>query len=335
MPIGVFRGARDHRRLRDRGHRHVDHLRARIGRERDRLRDAIAAIDRLVASLDAQEPAVGAYARAENAVVGFGDELAGLAVRMAVGAVVGLWIVGVAMEIPAGNIVNVAVVIVVLAVAESDDQIFAGRAAKRRMEVRRMDARIVSVVIGGQRAIAVEVVQLVRFEAVRRLSRDRRAVRFFGGRQLAAVEIRLAPQVNCVGEPPVDAALDIGHDQILPSVAEFLPGPIEKHPRRTLGIGSARSALRKAIEQVPLLAVEARAGTGIAFRRRVIGIIGAKDRGRAREPIARRGEISSARIVAGIAPPIVRKACPTRPAILLVRSVIVARDLAFIMRSDH
>src|SRR6202035_2585112 len=128
-------------------------------------------------------------------VVSLANGLYRFAVRMSVGALVGLRIVGIAMEIPAGDIVNEAVVIFVLAVAERDDQILRRDSARLRMEQRMPDARIVRVVVDREHAIAVEVVVLVRLQTARRMTGHRRAGRIFRSGKLAAIEISLAPNI--------------------------------------------------------------------------------------------------------------------------------------------
>ena len=120
--------------------------------------ESIRPIDRFVARLHHQHRAVLANPGAREIVVGIGDSLHRLAIRMSIGTLIGLRIVGIAMEIPSGNIIDEAVVIVVLAVTERDDQILGGDPARLGMQKRTMHARIVRVVIDSQRAVTVEVV---------------------------------------------------------------------------------------------------------------------------------------------------------------------------------
>ena len=70
--------------------------------------------------------------------------------------------------------------VVVLAVAERDDQILCGDSAGLGMEQRPRDARIVRVVIDGEHAVSVQVVAVVRLQDIRANGRHRRAVGLFG-----------------------------------------------------------------------------------------------------------------------------------------------------------
>ena len=168
MVVGVLDSAEHRGGLPERGRRHVDHLRPGVHREDDRLGHAVGPVDRLVAHLDAQKPAAGAHAHAGEVVVGGAHELARLAVGVPVDGVVGLRVVGVAVEVPPRDVVGVAVFVIVeapprralhermagdFAVPEGDDQVLGSDAAGLR--VRAPDARVLRVVLDAHHAVPV------------------------------------------------------------------------------------------------------------------------------------------------------------------------------------
>src|SRR5439155_216171 len=178
--------------------------------------------ERLRARLDRQQQASGAQARALHAVVGLRGGLLLLAVGVAVGGVVGGGIVLVVVEVPARDVVRVAVAVVVdgehgvaigavLLIAGVEAQlaeaaggaIVAGEGGDhvlgvdQAVAVEVADAAVLLVVGGVEDPIAVRVV------AARIRAGAAVAQRW---RQLAPVQVDLFRQLLGVAVVPVDAA---------------------------------------------------------------------------------------------------------------------------------
>ena len=234
--LGDEPGRRDHAR---------DHLRTRVDRERDRLGHPVGSVDRLVARLDGEEAAPGTHARRAERVVGLAEHLPRLAVRVAVDAVVGLRIVRVAVEVPARDVVHVAVAVVVAAVRERDDQVLGGDPTRLGVEERPPHARVVGPVVDVDHAVAVQVVGAVCH-----------AAGVLRERQLARVQVGAPAQLGAVVQAPVHAALHVGDDDVVaPAVAELVPDALDAHAARALGIGGGRRVARQTGVEVPLLLV--------------------------------------------------------------------------------
>src|SRR5438067_229276 len=122
--------------------------------------------------------AAGADAHVREVVVGGPDKRPRLSVGMPVDGVVGLRIVGVAVEVPARDVVRVAVFVIVeaparrtlhdqvvldFAVAKGDDQILGRDPA--RLRVGASDARVLRVILDADDPVTVEVVGALRLPA--------------------------------------------------------------------------------------------------------------------------------------------------------------------------
>ena len=73
---------------------------------------------------------------------------------------------------------------------------------------------------------------------------------------------------------PVDAALDVGHDNVASAESVGRPRTFNAHPGRSLRIEGIRRALRNTVVEVPLLYVECHAAVRVALGGRIAGIVG-------------------------------------------------------------
>src|SRR5207253_2587025 len=135
-----------------------------------------------------------------DAVVGLGRRLLHLPVGVGVRAVDGGRVVLVVVEVPARDVVDVAVVVVVLAVGEADDQILGVG---------------VAVVVGVRRVGVVLDVE----DAIVVVGRGRR--------KLAGVEVHLVHELARRAVVPIDASLDIGDDGGRVAGREVSPRPVD------------------------------------------------------------------------------------------------------------
>ncbi len=227
-----------------------DHGRAGVRREPPRLGEVVGAVERLGAGLDRQDHAAGADTRAFEAVVRLRGRLPHLVVGVAVGAVVRRGVVLVVVEVPPGDVVDVAVVVVVLAVRERDDQVLGVEVA---VAVRVVHARVVRIVLDVEHAVVVGVV-------------GRRPVR---QRELALVQVDLVDEVAGVGRVPVDAALDVRDDRVGTPRRVVAPRRVGRHAGGVLRVVRGRlRALRDERVQVVLVLVD---GVRQAVRRAALG----------------------------------------------------------------
>ena len=278
------------------GRHRGDDAGARVDRKQPGLGQVVVAVERLRARLDRQQQAPGAQARALHAVVGLRGGLLLLAVGVAVGGVVGGGIVLVVVEVPARDVVRVAVAVVVdgehgvaigavllIAGVEAElaeaagGPIVAGEGGDhvlgvdQTVAVEVADAAVLLVVGGVEDPIAVRVV------GARIRARAAVAQRW---RQLAPVQVDLFRQLLGVAVVPVDAALDVRDHHVGRSDgarAEVAPGGRDGHPARVLGVHRLRRALRHEAVEVELLVVDrlARAGAREArLHRLVVGVVG-------------------------------------------------------------
>src|SRR5208283_784473 len=158
------------------------------------------------------------------------------------------------------------------------------------MEQWERDARIVCVVIDGEHAVSVEVVALVGLQTSGRMAGHRRAVGIFGSRELAAIKISLAPNIEALAQAPIYAALDVRNDDVAAAHSERSPRPVHAHTPCALGIECDRRALRNAVVEMPLLGVEGQAAEWIALGRRIIRIVGTADGASARITVRGRSQ---------------------------------------------
>jgi hypothetical protein len=277
--VGVFDRAEHRGSLAEGGGGDVDHLGSRVDREHDRLGHAVGSVDRLVAHLHAHEAASRAHAGAAEFVVGLGSESLGLAVGVVIDGVVGLGVVGVAVEVPARDVVRIAVLVVVkapvrrascgpdfvvddLAVPEGDDQVLGRDAAGLRIGA--PDARILFILVDADHAVFVRVIAAERF-----------AFGVLGIRQLARVQIALFAQVLRVAELPVHAALHIRDGDVAHAIAR--PRPIDAHARGPFRVARFGRRLRDAVEQRPLLGIPGFRGREVALGVGEARVVGAAD----------------------------------------------------------
>ncbi len=201
------------------------HVGVHVRRVEPGLGQVVGAVERLGARLDRQHTAARADPRLADPVVRLCGRLLHLAVGVVVGGVEGGRVVLVVVEVPAGDVVDVTVAVVVDPIRVADDQ-----------------------VLGVDQPVAVGV------PGVGVVAGAERAVAFRRGRprQLAGVE------EDPVGEllgvvVPVDAALDVGDHRAGVAGGEALPGPVDEHPGRALGVGRVGGALRDERVEVVLL----------------------------------------------------------------------------------
>src|SRR5208283_4359375 len=110
-----------------------------------------------------------------------------------------------------------------------------------------------------------------------RMGGHRRAVGIFGSRELAAIEVSLAPNIEALAQTPIYTALDVRNDDVAAAHSEGSPRLVHAHARCALGIDCDRRALRNAVVEMPLLGVEGQAAEWIALGRRIIRIVGTAD----------------------------------------------------------
>ena len=278
--VGVFDRAQHRGSLAEGGGGDVDHLRARVDREHDRLGDTVGAVDRLVAHLHAHQAASGAHANAAEFVVGLRSEPLGLAVGVVVDGVVGLGVVRVTVEVPPRDVVRITIVVVVeapvcgarerardfvffdLAVPEGDDQVLGRDAA--RLRIGSPDARILFILVDADHTVFVGVIAAERF-----------AFCVVGIGQLARVQVTLFAQVVGVAELPVHAALHIGDGDIAHAVAR--PRAVHAHARSALRVGGFGRRLGNAVEQRPVLGVPGFRGREVPLGVGEARVVGAAD----------------------------------------------------------
>ncbi len=182
-------------RVEERAHRSLHHLDVVVRRIEGRQREVVGVDHERVPNTHRHDLAVGAQA---NAAVTFVALLRGLlhppaaVVRRAriTGGVVG--VVVVVEEVPAGDVVGVAVAVAVVAVTEHGDQV-AGVEDRIGLAVSGglRHARVVGVVVDVERAVAVTVVH----GAIARIG-------VLGKRKLSAVQRNLAAQAPVVPANP-------------------------------------------------------------------------------------------------------------------------------------
>ena len=181
-----------------------------VGRVGDAERELVRVGDERVPDADRDDLAARAHAGAAGALVRLLPGLLGAAGAVVGGRAVARGVVGVVVvveEVPARDVVGVAVAVGVRAVGEDRDQVgrvedVVGLVVAGRLR----HARVVRVVVDGERAVAVAVVL--------------RAVFWLG--QLAAVERDLAPQA---GLAPADAGVEDRDPDVGPP-GRALPGAV-------------------------------------------------------------------------------------------------------------
>ena len=250
----------------------LDHLDAVVGRVHDPQRERVAVGDERVPDAHRHDLAVGADADRADAVVALVGHVVGAAGAVVVGGEVARQIsrfVVVVEEVPAGDVVGEAVVVVVevlaghalrdqvgggfdLASAEGVDEVLPGDQARGpgATGVGEAHARVLRVVGDVDDAVAVAVEGPARG-----------AVGVLGIGQLAGVEVDLLAQLRVA---PHDAGVEDGHDGV-GATPLGLPGPGRVEARdhrfagvRADGVDRARRQLRGEAEPVEVLFVEVR-----------------------------------------------------------------------------
>ena len=243
--VGVVDGLLVERRVRVGDDDGADRLGADVGRVEDRLAPLVRAAEALGALLDGDDTAVAALTDSAEVVVRHPADVRDQAGGVAVGGVLGLRVVRVAVEVPARDVVDVAVVVVVAVVRQRDDEVLrrqvrrlragdvhgvevvvlpAGDAGARRAllvlderrdarRARRVDARVVLVVAQVEVPVAVGVVTI---GALRE-------------RQLSPVEEDLVQRVLDPVRRVVDAALDVRDDDVGTADVPLAPRAGEVH----------------------------------------------------------------------------------------------------------
>ena len=250
----------------------ADHVGPGVDRIEEGRRPLVVPPDGLGSLLDGQHLTAAADADAGVVVVGAPREVADQAGRVAVGGVVRLGVVGVALGVPAADVVGVAVAVVVeaaawraraqlpggdLAVAEDGDQVL-GRQVRR---LGAADVHLVQVLVlpavhtAAGRALLLAYERLLARGAGRVHPRVLRVVadvevavpvEVVGARGLAVAALRVRElalvQVDVVErvlDPVVrvvDSALDVGDQHVGPTEVPLRPGPRHVDPGCVLGI---------------------------------------------------------------------------------------------------
>ncbi len=232
-PGVLDRGARE-RGVVHRAERLLDHLRARVDGVHDAFGEEIRVGDEAVADAHGEHAAVRAGAEGP-AVVGLGGRVLGLAGAVAVLHLVE-GIVVVVDEVPAGDVVHVAVAVAVHSVAERRDQVLG---IEKPVAVAVADARVGGVVGDVEDAVVVEVVRIGVLEGAGQLGL-RVAGGVLGQRQLAAVEPDLAAQVRHGARVvPLDARVEHGDGHVGPPGGD-LPGAVDAHALDAEELGGIR-----------------------------------------------------------------------------------------------
>ena len=240
----------------DRGHR----VNSKVGRVGDRRRQTVGLADRLGPGLDRNHSAVAAVADPGEVVVRLAAHFSDQARGVAVGPVLGLRIVGVVVGVPAGDVIRIAVAVVVelavaragaepviddLAVAEDVDQVFGREVPGQRAA----DVDLVDVLMGAAGGAAPGGSLFVNRELGGGLGTcrvDPRILRVVADVELTvAVEVvttevlaipalrigklglvqidRVEPILDSVGAV-VDAALDVGDQDVITADVALGPG---------------------------------------------------------------------------------------------------------------
>jgi hypothetical protein len=208
--VGVLDGAPAERRVVERAERLLDDRDLVVGRVDRGQREAVHVGHERVAHAQGYERAVRAGAREAVVVVDLADRVLRLAGAVAVLDVVERVVV-VVEEVPARDVVGVAVGVGVVAVREGDQEVL------RREHVRRARAARVGLV---HAVVAGEVAEVEDVVAVRVVggrvggavdARDQRRARGVGRGQLLGVQARLEAQVlHRAGVVPLDAGVEHG-----------------------------------------------------------------------------------------------------------------------------
>ena len=270
VAVRVLHGLAREARVVDRAECLLDHRRAVVDRVGDRRREVVHVRHEAVADALLDEHAVRAAADAARAVVRLGARVLGLAGPVAVAHEVGRVVV-VLGEVPAGDVVHVAVVVVVAPVGEGLDQVLR---VEQAVAVAVAHARVARVVLHVEDAVAVLVVRP-------------RALR---PGQLTAVDEELVDQV---GERLLPADPGVEHrDADVGTAGGDLPGLVHARAahaeqllrarvdRRLAGLARAqlpvvvevvRELRRVVLRQEGVARERARVGAGRRFRVREVG----------------------------------------------------------------
>ena len=154
VPVCVLHGVTREARVVDRAEGLLDHRRAVVDRVADRRRKVVHVRHEAVADPLLDEHAVRAAPDPARAVVRLGARVLGLAGPVAVAHEVGRVVV-VLGEVPTGDVIHVAVVVVVAPVGESHDQVLR---VEQAVAVAVAHARVAGVVLHVEDAVAVLVV---------------------------------------------------------------------------------------------------------------------------------------------------------------------------------
>ncbi len=204
------------RRVVERAVRLLDHRRAAVDREDDAAREVVHVRDEAVAHLDRDERRVRRGADAP-AVRRFGARVLGLARTVPVGDVVE-GVVVVLVEVPARDVVDVAVAVGVGRVGEDGDQILR---IDHAVAVRVADAAVLRVQPVGEVVADVEDAVRVPVVAVRGALRER---------QLGRVQVDLRREIaHGTRVPPLDAGVEDREHDVGPP-GRHLPGLVDARP---------------------------------------------------------------------------------------------------------
>ncbi len=327
LVVRVVDGALDVLVQSQRCRRDVEHVDADVGGVHDRLGDAVRTVDGLVSRLDRHVPAQRAKPDVGEAVVALTDQLRQLAVEVRVDALLGLGIVVVAIEVPAVDVVGIAVVVVVEATTGgaargSDDPVGDLAMAERDDEVLGRDVAVGSRADGGADVVeewggrgwhrrglrladvgrddprVVEVVLDVDHAVVVEVVAVARRLGLTAGvlweGELGGVELGAVLQLAAGGDAPVDAALHVADGHVVAAPLRVLgavPEVADAHPRGALRVGGeGRGAGGDAAVQVPGLGVPGVAGL-TSLRGCVLRVVrvGTNQRGGAGGGVGNRG----------------------------------------------
>ena len=225
----------------DRPQRFLQHADPVVDAVNHRLRERVDVRDERVADAQRHEHAVRALG---HRLLDLSRRVGRLARAVPVRHVV-RWVVVVLVEVPAGDVVGVAVVVLVDPVAERVDQVLP---VDEVVVVDVDDARVVRVVLYVEHAVVVDVVVLP-VRAARAHARRTGA----WDRQLAEVEVHL---VLDLGPAPDDAGVGDRDDRV---------GPAGRDLPRVVRAGALHA------EQLLRVVLDQRVVVGIARLRRVVG----------------------------------------------------------------
>jgi len=249
--VGVARRGAREARVGQAAERSLDHPDPVVGRVGDAERELVRVGHERVPDADRHDLALGADAGAADALVGLLPGLLGAAGAVVGGGAVARRVVGVVVvveEVPTGDVVGVAVAVGVRAVGEDGDQVGGVEDVVRLVVAgRRLDPRIVGVVVDRDGAVGVAVVRVA-------------AVRL---RQLLRVQRHLAAQAALA---PADAGVQ-DRDPDVGAAGRALPGAVG---------ADARDLAERVAPGLEVLLLLARRVERVLVQRGVLGGVGSE-----------------------------------------------------------